>query len=109
MSGRIRHKLRQLWAAGKLKVGGRAPKWLTQRIEVASKTEEATPEEVEQYLNKPVGVMVTEMPPDNWCVAVNRTNGKLLVSGASCLTDKDWDIRLISSREECLTYAKRHT
>ena len=55
MRNRLRHRLRQLWAEGKLVVGGKVPPWM----KALPAVEEATPEEVQAVLiqteNTPAG------------------------------------------------------
>jgi len=105
MSGRIRHQLRKLWAAGLLKVGGRLPTWMT-RVETL---EEASPEDVRKVLDRPQGEVtpvLQPLPTGDSCVGKDRLTGRILISGGSCLEDKHWIILKRGTLEECIRYAR---
>jgi len=100
---RLRHKLRKLWSAGVLKVGGRLPLWLRQ-----TQAEEASIEDVRKYLEVP-GDPVSKnclqvLPSPGWCVGKDRKSGRMLVSGDECLSPQYWETLLRGTREECLRY-----
>jgi len=69
-------------------------------------TEEATPEEVQQYLDQPAGVLKAELLSDDSCVGIDRLTGKVLVSGGGCLSSSNWTIVKTGTFDECYQYAK---
>ena len=102
MGTRLRHRLRKFAAAGKLFVSGRAPSWM----QALPAVEEAGPEEVEQYLAQPAGILNAELVSNEYCVGINRKTGKALVSGVYCLSPENWDIVKKGSIEDCMRYAR---
>jgi len=101
MSNRLRHRLRKLWAEGKLV--GRTPSWM----KALPVVEEATPEEVQQYRDQPVGVLRAELLSNDYCVGKSRLTGRLMISGGSCLSPENWDILITGSLEECMKYTNQ--
>jgi hypothetical protein len=102
MGTRLRHRLRKLWAAGELKVAGRAPAWVFQAIP----PQEASPGEVQEYLETQAAPQSAVMP-EGYCVGIHKKSGRVLFSGASCLNPEEWDIVKTGTREECSAYANQ--
>lgn len=103
MGNRIRHRLRRLWSAGLLKVGGRAPTWMTRDIQ------EAAPEDIRNVLDRqaePAKSSLEALVTDGCCVGRNRETGRLLASGAGCLDERWWVIEKRGTMEECLRYMR---
>jgi hypothetical protein len=98
---RLRHRLRKLWAAGQLKVGGRVPPWMHQE-----ELQEASPEDVRKVLDaaEPAKVALEALMSSDWVVGKDKVSGKEIMSGVGCLSDQYWEIVVKGSKEQCLGY-----
>lgn len=104
MRGGLRHRLRKLWAAGLLRVGGKLPPWMRAEKVV----EEASAEDVRNVLATHLETRpVLEALTTGGCVVgMDRQTGRLLVSGEGCLPEKNWLIVKRGTQEECLRYTR---